>query len=436
MSLYADGLQENSNKTMKVLIVNTSEKTGGAAIAANRLLKALNRNGVDATMLVRDKQSSDKEVITLGTTLRTKWNFIWERFVIWIYNRLDRKKLFHTSIANSGTDITKLKEFNEADIIHLHWINQGMLSLNDIDRIAKSGKPIIWTMHDMWACTGICHHARECNNYHKECNHCHYLYNNGTSNDLSTRIFKKKYKLYKSAPITFITCSKWLRDRAKQSALLQNHIIIDIPNPIDTGLFRPIDKLEARKRESLPTDKKLILFGAAKITDKRKGIDYFIECCRILAERYPELQKNLGIVVYGNGAEELKSAVPFQVFPLNYIDNEKKIVDIYNAVDVFVTPSLEENLPNTIMEALACGLPCVGFNVGGIPEMIEHKVNGYVSEYKSAADLANGIHWTLQEATYDNLRKAAVEKVEKCYSEQIVAEKYIQIYDSMTNKNR
>ena len=436
MSLYADGLQENSNKTMKVLIVNTSEKTGGAAIAANRLLKALNRNGVDATMLVRDKQSSDKEVITLGTTLRTKWNFIWERFVIWIYNRFDRKKLFHTSIANSGTDITKLKEFNEADIIHLHWINQGMLSLNDIDRIAKSGKPIIWTMHDMWACTGICHHARECNNYHKECNHCHYLYNNGTSNDLSTRIFKKKYKLYKSAPITFITCSKWLRDRAKQSVLLQNHIIIDIPNPIDTGLFRPIDKLEARKRESLPTDKKLILFGAAKITDKRKGIDYFIECCRILAERYPELQKNLGIVVYGNGAEELKSAVPFQVFPLNYIDNEKKIVDIYNAVDVFVTPSLEENLPNTIMEALACGLPCVGFNVGGIPEMIEHKVNGYVSEYKSAADLANGIHWTLQEATYDNLRKAAVEKVEKCYSEQIVAEKYIQIYDSMTNKNR
>ena len=194
MSRYANGLQENSNKTMKVLIVNTSEKTGGAAIAANRLLKALNRNGVDATMLVRDKQSSDEEVIALGTTLRTKWNFIWERFVIWIYNRLDRKKLFHTSIANSGTDITKLKEFNEADIIHLHWINQGMLSLNDIDRIAKSGKPIIWTMHDMWACTGICHHARECNNYHKECNHCHYLYNNGTSNDLSTRIFKKKYK--------------------------------------------------------------------------------------------------------------------------------------------------------------------------------------------------------------------------------------------------
>ena len=121
---------------------------------------------------------------------------------------------------------------------------------------------------------------------------------------------------------------------------------------------------------------------------------------------------------------------------MDYVREENELSDIYNAADLFVTPSLQDNLPNTIMEALACGLPCVGFNVGGIPEMIEHKVNGYVSEYKSAADLANGIHWTLQEATYDNLRKAAVEKVEKCYSEQIVAEKYIQIYDSMTNKNR
>ena len=115
---------------------------------------------------------------------------------------------------------------------------------------------------------------------------------------------------------------------------------------------------------------------------------------------------------------------------------ENELSDIYNAADIFITPSLQDNLPNTIMEALACGLPCVGFNVGGIPEMIEHKVNGYVSEYKSATDLAKGIHWTLQEAAYDNLRKAAVEKVEKCYSEQTVTERYIQIYNSMTNKNR
>ena len=114
-----------------------------------------------------------------------------------------------------------------------------------------------------------------------------------------------------------------------------------------------------------------------------------------MAEKHPELTEQLGVVVYGKYSDQLKSQVPFQVYPLNYISNEKELVDIYNAVDLFVTPSLEENLPNTIMEAMACGIPCVGFQVGGIPEMIDHLHNGYVADYKSVEDFANGIHWAL-----------------------------------------
>ena len=417
---------------MRVLIINTSERMGGAAIAANRLMDALRNNGIQAKMLVRDKQTDQVTVIGLKKSLWKIWQFIWERIVIWKANHFKNHNLFAVDIANTGTDITTFPEFKEADIIHLHWINQGMLSLENLKKILQSGKPIVWTMHDMWPCTGICHHARECDKYHKECHHCPYLYNGGAKKDLSNQIFRKKKELYKLAPITFITCSQWLKEKAAQSALLDKHNIVHIPNPIKINLFTPRNKVEARQRYNLPTDKKLILFGSVKITDKRKGIDYFVESCKILAENHPELVNNLGVAVYGKESEQLKSLVPFQVYALDYISNEKELVYVYNAVDLFVTPSLEENLPNTIMEAMACGIPCVGFNVGGIPEMIDHLHNGYVADYKSAEDFANGIHWALSEGEYQSLSEEARRKVMTSYSENAVTKKYIEVYNKIT----
>ena len=416
---------------MRVLIINTSERIGGAAIAANRLMDALRNNGIQAKMLVRDKQTDNITVISLKKSLWSIWQFVWERIVIWKANHFKQHNLFAVDIANTGTDITTYPEFKEADIIHLHWINQGMLSLKDLKKILQSGKPIVWTMHDMWPCTGICHHARECDKYHKECHHCPYLYNGGAKKDLSHQTFKKKKELYQLSPITFITCSQWLKERAGQSALLEQHPIVHIPNPIKTNLFTPRNKVEARQKCNLPTDKKLILFGSVKITDKRKGIDYFIESCKILAEKHPELVNNLGVAVYGKESEQLKSLVPFQVYALDYISNEKELVNVYNAVDLYVTPSLEENLPNTIMEAMACGIPCVGFNVGGIPEMIDHLHNGYVADYKSAEDFANGIHWTLSESEYQSLSEEARRKVTSSYSESTIAKKYIEVYNKI-----
>ena len=416
---------------MRVLIINTSERIGGAAIAANRLMDALRNNGIQAKMLVRDKQTDNITVIGLKKSLWSIWQFVWERIVIWKANHFKQHNLFAVDIANTGTDITTYPEFKEADIIHLHWVNQGMLSLKGLKKILQSGKPIVWTMHDMWPCTGICHHARECDNYHKECHHCPYLYHGGAKKDISHQTFKKKKELYQLSPITFITCSQWLKERAGQSALLDQHPIVHIPNPIKTNLFTPRNKVEARQKCNLPTDKKLILFGSVKITDKRKGIDYFIESCKILAEKHPELVNNLGVAVYGKESEQLKSLVPFQVYALDYISHEKELVNVYNAVDLYVTPSLEENLPNTIMEAMACGIPCVGFNVGGIPEMIDHLHNGYVADYKSAEDFANGIHWTLSESEYQSLSEEARRKVTSSYSESTIAKKYIEVYNKI-----
>ena len=420
---------------MRVLIVNTSERIGGAAIAAGRLMDALKNNGIKAKMLVREKQTDRLSVTGLKMSAWRVWQFIWERILIWKENRFRKHNLFAVDIANTGTDITAIPEFQEADIIHLHWINQGMLSLNDIRKILQSGKPVVWTMHDMWPCTGICHHARECDKYHQECHHCPYIYKGGSKKDLSNQVFKKKKELYQLAPITFITCSQWLKGRAGQSALLNGHTIVDIPNPINTSLFKPQNTVTARNRMGLPTDKKLILFGSVKVTDKRKGIDYFIESCKLLAEKHPELKEKLGVVVYGKNSEQLKPLIPFQVFPLDFISSDKDLVNVYNAVDLYVTPSLEENLPTTIMEAMACGVPCVGFNVGGIPEMIDHLHNGYVAEYKSAEDLANGVIWTLNESEYHTLSEEACRKAVSNYSESTVAKKYIDVYNKITGNH-
>ena len=147
---------------MRVLIINTSERIGGAAIAASRLMESLKNNGIKAKMLVRDKQTDQISVVRLKSNWLQVWKFMWERIVIWSANRFRRYHLFDVDIANTGTDITSLPEFRQADVIHLHWINQGMLSLNDIRKILTSGKPVVWTMHDMWPCTGICHYARGC----------------------------------------------------------------------------------------------------------------------------------------------------------------------------------------------------------------------------------------------------------------------------------
>lgn len=417
---------------MRVLIINTSEKTGGAAIAARRLMEALKNNGIKAKMLVRDKQTDQLTVIGLKKSWLNIWKFIWERVVIWKANRFRKHELFSVDIANTGIDITSLPEFTQADVIHLHWINQGMLSLRNIKQIVESGKPVVWTMHDMWPFTGICHYAGNCERYVTGCHHCPLLYGGGGRKDLSDRTFRKKKKLFENTRITFIACSRWLESLARQSALLQGQNITNIPNAINTNLFKPRNKQEARKRCGLPEEKKLLLFGSLKITDKRKGVDYLIKACELLCRKYPDTRNQLGVVVVGKQAQQTAGLLPFPVYSMDYVSDEKRLVDIYNAIDLYVTPSLQDNLPNTIVEAMACGIPCVGFNVGGIPQMIDHLHNGYVAEYRSVEDFANGIHWALNEGEYQELSEAACRKAVSCYSENTIAKKYIEIYNKAT----
>lgn len=414
---------------MRVLIVSTSDKTGGAAVAAYRLMEALNNNGVKARMLVRKKDTDNISVEELGHGIMGRRHFLWERLIIYLNRKFNRDHLFEIDIANSGTNITKTKAFQDADIIHLHWINQGMLSLHDIRKILDSGKPVVWTMHDIWPATALCHYSNGCNRYKGQCKECKLLPGGGGENDLSAKVWRRKQAMLNGHAISYVACSKWLAAEAKQSALLTGQHIYSIPNAIDTHVFRPTGKSEARKAFGLPQDKRIILFCAQKVTDKRKGMDYLAEALNIMVQQQPQLKEEAVVAVMGGHAEDIAPLLPIEVMPLGYITDDKQIVEAYNTADVFVLPSVEDNLPNTIMEAMACGVPCVGFKTGGIPEMIDHMKNGYVANYRDAASLAQGILWTLQHATDTGLVEQAVKKVVTTYSQTAVALRYIEVYN-------
>ena len=410
---------------MKVIILNTSEKIGGAAIAANRLMNTLNKSGIDAKMLVRDKQTDDPNVVSVNTSFLNKKSnrirFYWERFIVFIATGFDRKNLFRASIANTGKDVSEHLLIQNADIIHLHWINQGFLSLNDIKKLARLNKPIIWTMHDMWPCTGIYHHTKESPFYT----------NTIGKRILTNKIAKRKSNLYASGKFSFVCCSHWLENEAKKSPLTNPYQITNIPNSIDTAIFKPLEQ-NTRAKLNLPENKHLILFGALNVTDKQKGFDYLIKSLIYLEEKFPSIHANVELVVFGQVKTEIQSLFNVPIHAMGYLNNTEQIVQLYNAVDIFATSSLEENLPNTIMESMSCGTPCVGFNIGGIPEMIDHKKNGYVAEYCSASDLAEGIRWIIEEADKKQLSEYAQQKVAATYSQQQVASQYIALYEKNT----
>ena len=415
---------------MRVLIVNTSERTGGAAIAANRLMHALNRNGVEAQMLVRDRKTDALEVVSIPQSRRLKANFLWERGVIWLNNGLSKQGLFQVDIANAGTDITTLPAFQQADVIHLHWVNQGFLSLKNLERICASGKPVVMTLHDQWYFTGICHYSSDCDKYRTQCEKCPML--KGPGIDLARRVYNRKRAIYEGRNITFVGCSRWMADLARKSSLTRGHTVTNVPNAIDTDVFKPMDKLEARRRHNLPMDKKLLLFGAQRITDKRKGFDFLVEACEHISMHHPTLPGQLEVVVLGGDAPSVKELLPLPVHIVNYLSNEDDIAQLYNAVDLFVTPSLQDNLPNTIVEAMSCGTPCVGFDVGGIPEMINHKQDGYVADYCDSLDFAQGIAWCLNPDRQPALSAAARADALATYSQSVAATRYLSIYQSAT----
>lgn len=427
---------------MKILHVNTSDCTGGAAIAALRLLRAQRNQGLDAQLLCRDRSATllvnGNEIIRLKPTLRVRCLKALERLLIVLRNGFSRRNLWRIDTAQLGTDITRLKAFQQADVIHLHWVNQGMLSLADIERILKSGKRVVWTLHDMWPFTGICHHAAQCQRWRNEgCGKCPLLKHPAPA-DLSAKVYQRKAKVYAAGHFTAVGCSRWLAGLAAESALFKGQNVVSIPNALDTNYYMPADtpdqplRSQARQALQLPTNKRVLLFIAHNVADPNKGIDYLVRAvCQIVA-RQPELAAQLAVVLVGQNCDQYEQAfpAPVTVHSFAYVQRTDQLRTLYQAADLLVMPTLMDNLPNTIAEAGACGTPTVAYAVGGVPQMVETGVNGYLARPQSVADLTQGIINCLSSASMMAMQRNARVRAVNSYGEKAVVEAYLKVYQA------
>jgi glycosyltransferase involved in cell wall biosynthesis len=294
-----------------------------------------------------------------------------------------------------GSDVSKLAQVREADIIYLHWVLDGFLSIGSFEKLANLNKPLIFVLHDMWPITGGCHYSFNCEAYKTGCKNCP-IFNSGKKNRIAEKEFGKKLKFYsKYDNIYIVSPSKWLYDCAQQSMLTKGKPIFHIPNIVDRKIYKPFDKLAARKILNIGESEILIGFGAITINSPYKGWKYLEEAFSILNNKYKK--QNLTALIFGGGYNEaIVKGIPFNTKFLGYLHDDYSLALAYNALDVFVVPSLADNFPTTIFESMSCGTPVVAFETGGIPEFIQHKENGYLSRYKDADDIANGIIFCIE----------------------------------------
>lgn len=409
-------------------------------MAATRLHRALLGAGVDSTLLVGTSARQERHRPEPGVTYLAN-NFLAEQtaFGRFVAERLyflpferDSSVRFGFSPAVFGAGLTFHPAVQQADVLHLHWINFGFLSISDLRALFALGKPVVWTLHDQWAFTGGCHYSRGCDHFLSHCRQCPYLKRPG-ERDLSYRIFEEKMRLFNEADIQFTPPSRWLADEAMRSTLLRRFPFRVIPYAIDQNTFRPMDRADANARFDLPSDgRPRLLFGSANVTDPRKGFRYFAEALTLLHERHPALAPE--ILVFGKGRSYLFDELPYPVRHLGILTAEDDIVAAYNAADAMVVPSLEDNLPNTVIESLACGTPVVAFATGGIPEMIDHAQNGYLAAIRSANELADGLAFVLTHPQPETLRQNARQSAEARFSEPVVAQQHVDLYKLMSER--
>lgn len=406
---------------MKSLLVNTSDIQGGAARAAYRLHEGLQQIGIDSKMLVQIKSSKDESIIGPESNLGNKMSYV--RSFVDSFPLRYYRNFQHTPWSPQWLPKHISKKINDiaSDIVHLHWICGGFVPIREV---AKIDRPIIWTLHDMWAFTGGCHYNGTCDRYKETCGKCPQL-SSDKEKDLSKRVWNRKREYWDNLDFTVVTPSKWLANCARSSSLFENKKIEVIPNGLDLEKFKPVAKDEAKKALNLPLDKKLILFGAMNSTaDKRKGYQYLKSAINLLSE-----DLNFEAVVFGNSNEGEQLDIK-----VNYMGNfpDDILNTLYSAADVFVAPSVQDNLPNTIMESLACGTPSVAFNIGGMADMILHKKNGYLARPFDTEDLARGIKWVIeQNERGKHLCDYSRKYVENNFELRSIAKKYAEMYSQM-----
>jgi glycosyltransferase involved in cell wall biosynthesis len=412
---------------VKVLLLSTNDLDGGAARAAYRLHQGLQLSKISSQILVQAKSSDAYEVIAHHSNFAESISSLRS-----ILNRLPLK-LFHAqrqitpfSVQWLSEGIAKKVDRLSPDIVNLHWICEGFVQ---IETLSKIKRPIIWTLHDMWAFTGGCHYSYQCVRYKETCGHCPQL-NSFSKNDCSYRTLRRKSIAWKNLDLRIVTPSSWLADCALESTLFKDFEISVIPNGIDLQIYKPCTKYLARQLLNLPQDKYLILFGAVDSTsDSRKG--FYLLQSALQTLKQIGWEEKVELVIFGSSSPKSLTDLGFKTTYLGKLSDDVALAITYNAVDVFAAPSMQDNLPNTVLEAISCGTPCVAFNIGGMSDLIEHQTNGYLVNPFDIQDFANGLRWILaDQERWQKLSEAARFKAEKEFSLELQASRYETLFYS------
>jgi glycosyltransferase involved in cell wall biosynthesis len=414
---------------MKILHVSSGDLSGGAARAAYRIHQALVGVGFDSRMQVLHKGTLDDRVQAAPRpTIRRVANGLLNRWLT--YTRRDwytNNAVLHT-FGQTSAGLADELNAGDADILNLHWISN-ILSVPDIGRLKK---PIVWTLHDMWPFCGGEHYAAD--GVEARFRQGYQANNRPVDErgpDLNRHTWEAKRKAWARQRFTIISPSRWLASCAQQSVLFANADVHVIPNPLNTHYpWRPVSREVARTALGLPLDKKLVLMGAhGGVVDPRKGGD-------LLHEAIARIASNLGsemeLMIYGQRKSTSDNHWPCKVHWLDVIQDDRLLALAYSAANVMVVPSRQDNLPNTAVEAQACGIPVVAFNIGGLPDIIEHQHTGWLARPFDTTDLAAGITWILADVQRArNLAIAAREQVERRFSEPVIADQYRSVYKTV-----
>lgn len=411
---------------MKVLIISSSDLDGGAARAAYRLHQALLAVGVNSHMLVQRKKSDDYRVVGPRSKVGIAFGYLFATFDQFLtkFFRDKSKTLFSPQLVNS-CNLAKYVDDINPDIINLHWINNGFVSLSSL---TKLNRPLVWSLHDMWPFTGGCHYDEECQGYLDACKVCPVL-GSSSSLALSRYQFRKKYRVYKELDITVVGLSQWITQSARQSVLLRDKNIVNLPNPINVDVYKAIDRGTSRSIWNLSTNKKYVLFGAmSATTDPRKGFEYLVKALSAITG------DNVELIIFGSSTPEHPVDFGFPVRYLGSLSDDQSLASLYSAVDVMVVPSIQENLSNAIVESLSCGTPVVAFNIGGNSDLICHKVSGYLATPKDIDDLATGIQFVLDSCVDLDVNAAWTSEFRHNFSYEHVGNKYKELFKGILRR--
>lgn len=395
---------------LRVIHLSTYATNGGAARAASALNQAMQQQGIDSRMMT----AHGSRFAVARTLDRQLWRLQSSPTKTW------RSPARFASI--TAAEINR----SSADIVNLHWVTDGFLSIEEIGRISK---PIVWSMYDMWPFSGTEHYGTDASSARWRTD---YTKQNRPSEerglDLDRWTFDRKQRhwQHEGANIHMVPASTWLEQATRSSALMHDWPITRIPHVVDTDVFAPMGKEQARQQLRLPAEAPLILFlASAGIADRRKGFDLLETALPEVARAHPDLQ----VVIGGPITPDYQPPTGLTVHWLGHLEGDEALRTAYCAADVLAAPSREDNMPLTAMEAQSCGRPVVAFNIGGLPDIVEHLTTGYLASPGDPADLTTGLMSMLHDARAGNAAgEHARTRAESVWSPAVVVDRYSTIY--------